>query len=294
MDFSPAERDACRHLVDLALAEDLRGPTGQTADLTCSAVVPPGLTGRAALVARRAGVIAGLPAVEIVCASVGSKLECEALVNDGAAVEPGRKLAIITGPLHSLLIAERTALNFIQHLSGVATLTSRYVAAIAPLPCRILDTRKTIPAWRLLEKYAVRAGGGFNHRMGLYDAVLIKDNHLAATGRQGNVALAVEEARRGVGGTVAVEVEVESLQQLCQALPARPDIIMLDNMSLDDTRAAVACRNQVAPTVLLEASGGVTLETVRAIAETGVDRISVGALTHSAPALDIAMDYLLP
>ncbi|MCS7047311.1 MAG: carboxylating nicotinate-nucleotide diphosphorylase, partial [Gemmataceae bacterium] len=204
---------------------------------------------------------------------------------------PGDHLATISGRMRSLLAAERTALNFLQHLSGIATLTRRYVEAVAGLPVRILDTRKTLPGWRLLEKYAVRQGGGDNHRRGLYDAILIKDNHLAALHRSANPVAAAVLAAQEKCPDLPVEVEVDSLAQLPQALACRPAIVLLDNMSLEQLREAVQRRNRQAPDVLLEASGGVTLQTVRAIAETGVDRISVGALTHSAPALDISLEY---
>ncbi len=176
-----------------------------------------------------------------------------------------------------------------QRLSGIATLTRRYVDAVVGLPCQVLDTRKTTPGWRLLEKYAVRQGGGHNHRMGLYDGILIKDNHLAAMSGTGSIAEAIRIAR---STPLPCEVEVDTLEQLDQALAAKPDIVLLDNMSPDQMRKAVRLRDAVAPHVQLEASGGVTLESIRGIAETGVDRISVGALTHSAPALDIALDYL--
>jgi nicotinate-nucleotide pyrophosphorylase (carboxylating) len=190
------------------------------------------------------------------------------------------------------LTAERTALNFLQRLSGVATRTRLFVAAVAGTRAQILDTRKTTPGWRLLEKYAVRCGGGHNHRLGLYDGVLIKDNHLACLGnRPGAITEAVAAARAGLGTTVPLELEVDGLHQLDEALACRPDIVLLDNMPPEDLRAAVRRRDRDAPGVLLEASGGVTLETVAAIAATGVDRVSVGSLTHSAVALDIALDY---
>ena len=196
----------------------------------------------------------------------------------------GRAAPILTG--------ERTALNFLQRLSGVASLTRQFVDAVAGLPVKILDTRKTTPGWRRLEKYAVRMGGGTNHRIGLFDMVLIKDNHLAALKpRETAIKQAVESARSEFP-TLPVEVEVDSLEQLDQALAVRPDIVLLDNMPPERMREAVARRNAAAPEVKLEASGGVNLQTVRAIAETGVDRISVGALTHSAKALDIALDYI--
>jgi nicotinate-nucleotide pyrophosphorylase (carboxylating) len=193
--------------------------------------------------------------------------------------------------MRAILVGERTALNFLQRLSGVATQTARHAALLAGLKCQLLDTRKTTPGWRLLEKYAVRQGGGHNHRMGLCDGVLIKDNHLAALG-SGGITEAVRLARQMHGTSVPLEIEVDTLDQFDEALAARPDIVLLDNMSADRLREAVRRRDAVAPGVLLEASGGVNLDTLRGLAETGVDRISVGALTHSAVALDIGLDYL--
>jgi nicotinate-nucleotide pyrophosphorylase (carboxylating) len=194
--------------------------------------------------------------------------------------------------MRSILVAERTALNFLQRLSGIATLTARYAERIVGTPAVLLDTRKTTPGWRLLEKYAVRCGGGTNHRLGLYDGVLIKDNHLAALrhGTQG-VAEAVAAARSQYGQRVPIEVEVDTLEQLDVALTAGPDIILLDNMGPERLRQAIARRDALAPSIRLEASGGVNLDTIAAIAATGIDRISVGALTHSAIALDIGLDY---
>jgi nicotinate-nucleotide pyrophosphorylase (carboxylating) len=286
--FRVDEANACHRLVEWALAEDL-GPAG---DLTSQAVIPAELTGRAAFVARTEGVLAGLPAVELVLAAVDDRLRLESHQPEGARLAASTVIATLSGPMRSLLTAERTALNFLQRLSGVATQTRRYVDAVAGLPCRILDTRKTTPGWRLLEKYAVRCGGGHNHRMGLHDGVLIKDNHLAALGpRPDAVAEAVRLARDKYGNRVPLEIEVDTLTQLDVALAARPDIVLLDNMGPADLREAVRRRNAVAPGVLLEASGGITLATVRDAAATGVDRISVGALTHSAPALDIGLDY---
>jgi nicotinate-nucleotide pyrophosphorylase (carboxylating) len=279
--FSPDEAAACRRLIDLALTEDL-GPTG---DRTSLATIPATAVGRAAFVVRRPGVVAGVPAAAMVCAAVDPALAFTAEAADG------KRIATVTGPLRSILAAERTALNFLQRLSGVATLTRGFVDAVAGTKAKILDTRKTTPGWRLLEKYAVRCGGGANHRIGLYDGILIKDNHLAGLG--GDVRKAVEAARNFPGNAgLPVEVEVDTLEQLEVALAVRADIVLLDNMTTDQLRAAVARRDAVAPGVLLEASGGVSLATVRDIAATGVDRISVGALTHSAPALDIALDYL--
>ena len=284
--FTAAEAAACRRLVDLALAEDLDG----AGDRTSTALIPAGQPGRAAFVARTTGVVAGLPAAALVCAAVDEELAFTPTVADDSRVARGVVLATVTGPLQSILVAERTALNFLQRLSGVASLTRRYVDAVAGTRAVVLDTRKTTPGWRLLEKYAVRMGGGTNHRLGLYDGVLIKDNHLAGLG--GDVRRAVELARVSpCSGGVPVEVEVDTLEQLEHALAARADIVLLDNMPPDVMRTAVARRDAVSPGTKLEASGGINLDTIAAVAATGVDRISVGALTHSAPALDIALDY---
>jgi len=218
-------------------------------------------------------------------------------VTEGSFIGPGQPLATIQGPMRGILAGERTALNFLQHLSGIATMTRKYVDAIAGLKCQLLDTRKTFPGWRLLQKYAVRMGGGRNHRMGLFDAILIKDNHLAAVrsipGKGMALAEAVTAARQAMP-KVPVELEVDTLDQLELALGCGPNVIMLDNMSLDHLREAVRLRDQSAPWVLLEASGGITLDTVRSVAETGVDRISIGALTHTVKALDIGLDYESP
>jgi nicotinate-nucleotide pyrophosphorylase (carboxylating) len=293
--FTFEEAAACRRLVEWALAEDL----GKEGDLTSQAVIPIDLQGSAYLVARSPGVLAGLPAVEMVLTGVDGKLRLQSHHKDGNRLAAGDNIATILGPMRSLLEAERTALNFLQRLSGIATLTRRYVDAVAGLPCSILDTRKTTPGWRLLEKYAVRCGGGHNHRMGLFDGVLIKDNHLAALGGAGvpppdyssAIPAAVRLARERYGTRVPLEIEVDNLAQFDLALRAQPDIVLLDNMGLADLREAVRRRNAAAPGVRLEASGGITLAGLRDIAETGVDRISVGALTHSAPALDLGLDY---
>ena len=281
--FTSDEAVACRRLVDLALAEDL----GAFGDRTSRALIPPEQLGRAAFVARTGGVVAGLPAAAMVCA----KLNFTAMLDDGTTVERSTVIATVAGSLREILAAERTALNFLQRLSGIATLTRRYVEAAAGFPAKILDTRKTTPGWRLLEKYAVRMGGGINHRLGLHDGILIKDNHLAGLG--GDVQLAVTMARSAPGNDhLPVEVEVDTLEQLEEALAAKADIVLLDNMPPEMMRIAVQRRDAIALETKLEASGGVSLATVRAIAATGVDRISIGALTHSAPALDIGLDYL--
>ena len=296
--FTPAETAACCKLIDLAFAEDFGGEPAWRGDLTSLFFIPAGEEGVANIVARSAGVIAGLPAVELVFAALSSEFRVACQVEDGASVAANTVLATIAGPTNLLLSGERTALNFLQHLSGIATLTRRYVDAIAGLPAKILDTRKTTPGWRLLEKYAVRQGSGHNHRIGLYDGILVKDNHLAfALSRfRQSIPLIIQNARKQpriskLATKLPIEIEVDTLEQFGDALAGRPDIILLDNMTPEQMRLAVQKRNALAPSVLLEASGGVNLQTVRAIAETGVDRISVGALTHSAPALDIALDY---
>jgi nicotinate-nucleotide pyrophosphorylase (carboxylating) len=291
--FGPDEISACIRLAQVALGEDL----GRAGDITSRALVPDTQQGTAVFVARQPGVVAGLEAARILLSRVDISVTWEWNSRDGVSVEPGTILARTSGRLRSLLAAERVSLNLLQHLSGVATLTNRFVSAVAGLNCKIYDTRKTTPGLRVLEKYAVRAGGGHNHRMGLHDAVLIKDNHLVAWRMQNghpSVADAVRAARKETPPGTLVELEVDSVAQLEEALPASPDIALLDNMSAESMRAAVALRDQRAPGIILEASGGIALDTVRAVAETGVDRISVGALTHSAPALDIALDFQEP
>lgn len=286
--WTPAEADASLALIRLALHEDLN----EAGDLTSQAVLPAELAGQAIFVARAPGVVAGLPVVALVLREVSADLTLHCLVKDGTHMARGDSLAVASGPLRALLTAERTALNFLQRLSGVATKTQQFVAAAAGTQAKILDTRKTTPGWRVLEKYAVRCGGGHNHRMGLYDGILIKDNHLAAMAQAPQaITRAVAAARSALKKPVPLEIEIDGLPQLAEALACQPDMVLLDNMSLNDMRTAVAQRNALAPGVLLEASGGITLERVADIAATGVDRISVGGLTHSAPALDIALDY---
>jgi nicotinate-nucleotide pyrophosphorylase (carboxylating) len=286
MPLTAAETAAARRLIDMGLTEDLDA----VGDVTTRATVPAEISGRAVVVARAQGVVAGLPVAEMVCAAVDPALTFTAAIADGTAVQHGTELATIAGPMRSILTAERTALNFLQRLSGVATLTRRYVEA-AGGKAQVLDTRKTTPGWRLLEKYAVRMGGGHNHRIGLYDGVLIKDNHLwALGGGAAAVPKAVAAAREHAPG-LPVEVEVETWEQFEAALACRPEVVLLDNMPPEQLRRCVERRNEIAPGVLLEASGGVNLRTIGSIAATGVDRISVGAMTHSAAALDIALDY---
>lgn len=285
--FQTHEQTAAKTLIGLALVEDL----GTTGDLTCAALIRPEEQAEVQVVARTAGVLSGSPVGRMVFAELDPAIRWQAHRRDGDLLEQGSVVATVAGPLASLLIGERTMLNFMTHLSGVASITRRFVDAVQGTRAVILDTRKTLPGWRLLEKYAVRCGGGTNHRIGLYDGVLIKDNHLAAWTESASIAQAVQTARDRSPAGIKLEVEVDTLVQLRDALQGQPDIVLLDNMDLDTLREAVQIRDHAAPTVLLEASGGVTLSTVSAIAQTGVERISVGGLTHSAPALDLAFDW---
>mgnify|MGYP000885104251 CR=1 FL=1 len=286
--FGPAEEANARSLIDLAIAEDL----GTRGDITANATIPAQAPGSVRFVARREGVVAGMPVVALVIARFGLEGGWSCLVEDGTHVERGTTLATLKGPMRAVLGLERTALNFLQRLSGVATLTSRFVAAVSATKAVILDTRKTTPGWRSLEKYAVRCGGGRNHRIGLYDAVLIKDNHLAWLASEGDpIGRSIRMARDSAPNAAFVEVEVDGLDQFDRALECGPDIILLDNLGADVLTEAVRRRDARAPGVLLEASGGVDLTTVASLARSGVDRISVGALTHSAPALDIGLDF---
>jgi nicotinate-nucleotide pyrophosphorylase (carboxylating) len=255
-------------------------------DITTAATVLSDRRARCRLVARESGVIAGLALASEAFEQLDNAVTIRIDRDDGSRVEASTPVMFLSGHARGLLSAERVALNFAQRLSGIATLTARYVDAVAGTGAHILDTRKTTPGWRRLEKYAVRAGGGMNHRMDLSNAVLIKDNHLAAV--DGDIAIAVKRARAVAPIGIKVEVECESIGQVRAALDAGADVIMLDNMTLAELREAVKLVDGRAVT---EASGGVTLSTVRQIAETGVDWISVGALTHSAPALDLALDF---
>ena len=266
-------------IVRAALAEDL----GRAGDVT-AALIDADARLKAQFAARKPGRVAGLACVRLAIHALDPTARLEIRLEDGRDAEPGQTIAVIEANARALLSAERTALNLLGRLSGVATLTRAYVSAVAGTRAVIVDTRKTTPGLRALEKYAVRCGGGVNHRFGLDDAILIKDNHVAAAG---GVAEALTRAKAIAGHLTPIEVEVDSLDQLEQALPFAPHVIMLDNFSHEDLRRAVAT---VGGRVRLEASGGVNLDTVRAIAETGVDAISVGALTHSAPVLDIGLD----
>jgi nicotinate-nucleotide pyrophosphorylase (carboxylating) len=277
----PLRTDAVTALVRGALQED-----GAFNDLTTIATVVSDRRSRATLVARQVGVICGVPLALEAFRQLDPKASIRIDAEDGTRVKPSDPVLFVTGHARGLLSAERVALNFMQRLSGIATLTARYVDAVAGTKARILDTRKTTPGWRAIEKYAVRAGGGTNHRLDLSTGVLIKDNHLAAL--DGDVAKAVTRARELAPAGVKVEVECDRVEQVERALEAGADIILLDNMSLEDLARCVTLGRGKA---ILEASGGVNLTTVRAIAETGVDWISVGALTHSAPAMDLALDF---
>ncbi len=296
IDWDAAVREDLRQLLSLAVREDLGD-----GDRTSSALVPEDSTGTADVVARQKGVVAGRAAIAEVTAMFDPGLRWTAKLEDGQVVLPGQPIGTLQGPAGGLLAAERLVLNLLGRLSGIATLTRRYVEAIAGTGARIYDTRKTTPGWRRLEKYAVRCGGGRNHRTGLFDAILIKDNHLAlgSSGRgfASSAADAVGRARRWADASgkaedgLIVEVEVDTLEQFDEVLPAGPDIVLLDNMPPDVLREAVARRDAADQRVELEASGGVSLETVAAIAGSGVDRISVGALTHSAQSLDVGLDW---
>ncbi len=311
-DFQQFQWDAsvdadCRAIVRLAVAEDL----GKQQDWTTVALVPADRDGAANVVTRETGIVAGMPAVATVIEEMAMekrsiekkspRLSAEILVSDGETVEAGTTLIRLQGNVRDLLTLERTLLNLLSRLMGIATLASQYVAEVEGTKAKVYDTRKTTPGWRRLEKYAACCGGASNHRMGLYDAVLIKDNHLAQRGSAASdAATAVRDARSFLESSsnsqhnladLVVEIEVDTLDQLAAVLPAKPDIVLLDNMPPAVLRKAVAMRDESDAKIQLEASGGVNLKTLREIASTGVERISVGALTHSARSLDIGLDW---
>jgi nicotinate-nucleotide pyrophosphorylase (carboxylating) len=298
MSFGTREQAAARTLIELGLAEDLGDAGNRPGDITSCALISPDAHGRVAIVARAPGIIAGLPVAALVFEMLDPSVAFRPACRDGDRIAAGCAVAEVSGAVRSLLIGERTALNFLTHLAGIATLTRQFVEAVSGTRAAIYDTRKTLPGWRLLEKYAVRAAGGKNHRLGLYDMVLIKDNHLAAWlagGTNRTIAGAVRAARGSVPAERAtamkIEVEVDSLAQLADALEGEPDLVLLDNMTCQQMRQAVALRDARSAKVELEASGGVSLNSVTDIAQTGVERISVGALTHSVCALDLAFDW---
>ncbi len=267
--------------VERALAEDVG-----SGDLT-AALIPADRLGRATVITREAAIVCGIPYVDASFRQVDARVQVSWAAREGAAVAANQLLFTVSGPARALLTGERTALNFLQLLSGTATTAHAYAALVEGTGCRVLDTRKTVPGLRTAQKYAVRVGGGQNHRIGLFDGILIKENHIMAAG---SIANAVARARAG-GADVPVEVEVESLDELRQAIAARADIAMLDDFSLEDMRAAVALNHAALHPLKLEASGGITKETIRAIALTGVDYVSVGSLTKHVHAVDLSMRF---
>jgi nicotinate-nucleotide pyrophosphorylase (carboxylating) len=274
--------ETIRELIRLALAEDVGA-----GDITTNSTIPEGQRSTARVVVKAEGVFFDGGVTEAVLGELDASVSVEVLVGDGERVAPGTVAARVTGATRAILTGERLVLNFLQRLSGVATLTARYVAAVEGTGVALLDTRKTTPGMRTLEKAAVAAGGGSNHRQGLYDMALVKDNHIAAAGGIGRAVAAVRES----APDVAVEVEVTDLERLRQALEAGADRVMLDNMSLESMAEAIRVARAWEPAPEIEASGGVTLESIRRIADLGPDFISVGALTHSAPALDISLEF---
>ncbi len=281
MDFSIKENIQIDKIIEQALLEDIG-----TGDITTESIIPPNLKAKGIIKTSEEGVVAGLDVACLVFQKLDSEIIFQEKIKDGTKITPNKVLAEITGSAQTILQGERVALNFLQRMSGIATITSKFCQEIKDFPVRIVDTRKTTPGLRILEKYAVRMGGGYNHRFGLYDAVLIKDNHIAVAG---GIKSAVNSIRKQISHTVKIEVEVENLSQLQEALKMKVNIIMLDNMDLETMKEAV---KMVKSKALIEASGGITLEKVREIAQTGVDLISVGALTHSVKSLDISMEII--
>jgi len=281
MDFSIKENILIDKIIEQALLEDIG-----TGDITTESIIPSNLKAKGIIKTSEEGVVAGLDIVFLVFKKLDSEICFQPKIKDGNKILPGEILAEITGSAQTILKGERVALNFLQRMSGIATITFKFCQKAKDFPVRIVDTRKTTPGLRILEKYAVRMGGGYNHRFGLYDAVLIKDNHIAVAG---GIRSAVNSVRKQISHTAKIEVEVKNLSQLQEALKVQVDIIMLDNMDLDTMKEAVKMAKGKA---IIEASGGITLEKVRKIAQTGVDLISVGALTHSVKALDISMEIL--
>ena len=293
--------DDLRQLIRLAVREDL----DRYQDWTTTTLVPADATGEADVVAKEAGLACGLNAVKIVIDELQCSIKWQERCADGDPLDAGKCLGSIRGPAREILTCERLLLNLIGRLSGVASETAKYVKAVASSQCRIFDTRKTTPGWRRLEKYAVRCGGGWNHRTGLFDGVLIKDNHRMLASQQSEAVSAgqlVNQARKGLAEATAsglldraliVEIEVDTLEELRSVCPQHPDIVLLDNMAGPLLREAVQVRNELSPATELEASGGITLATVSEAAASGVDRISIGAITHSAHCLDVGLDWRL-
>lgn len=288
--FAQLETVAAERLLDLALREDLAGAV----DVTSESTISKNAQGRVQIVSRSAGIVSGIPIINQVLAAVDESLTLESTIDDGSRVTSGTVVASMSGPVRGLLTAERTILNFMTHLSGIATLTSEFVQQAKGTNAVILDTRKTLPGWRVLAKYAVRCGGGTNHRMGLFDGCLIKDNHIASWRERhvdGSLAELIADVRSQLGEKLPIEIEVDTVGQLIDVLVASPEIVLLDNMTNDELVQAVSARDLASPSTQLEASGGVNIKTVAGIARTGVDRISVGALTHSAPNFDLGFDW---
>ncbi|TWT62790.1 carboxylating nicotinate-nucleotide diphosphorylase [Rubinisphaera italica] len=284
--WEAAEQQAAERLIVIALEEDF----GQRGDVTSLMFIDPARTGRVRIATRKPGRIAGVPIIPLVLQQIDPTIKYKLDGADGDELQSGQSIAVLEGAVQKILMAERTILNFMTHLSGVATLTSSYVAKAQGTKAQILDTRKTLPGYRLLEKYAVRCGGGCNHRMGLYDAVMLKDNHLASMTHKAPAEL-ISSVREKFAD-ISIIIEIDQLDQMPSVLSWKPDVILLDNMSNEDMTKALKIRDQHNKDVLLEASGGINLQTVAAIANTGVDRISVGELTHSAPALDLGFDWI--
>lgn len=280
--LNPLPPHIIKRCVELAFSEDL----GRAGDITTASIISPEATTSARIVARQPGIIAGLEVARYAFASTSSEISFNSRIEDGQPVKSNSLIAEISGPATGILIAERTALNFLGHLSGIATLTHQFVQAIEGTNARICCTRKTTPGLRAMEKFAVRAGGGINHRFGLDDAVLIKDNHIAVAG---GIIPALRAAKSSTGHMIRIEIEVDRLDQLADAMAEGVDVVMLDNMAPDILREAVAI---ISGRAISEASGGVNLASVKAIAEAGVDMISVGAITHSAPTLDLGLDFV--
>ena len=268
-------------IIDIALKEDL-GP----GDITTSAIIDPSIKGKARLLAKEEIILAGVEVFSRVFSLLDTEIVVECNYHDGDVVPEGDYICIVKGSMKGILSGERTALNFLQHLSGIATLTRRYVEKIDPSQVRVIDTRKTTPGLRILEKYAVRMGGGFNHRFGLFDGILIKDNHIAVAG---SISEALAKIKGRVPHTLKIEVEVDDIKGVEEAIRAGADAILLDNMSLEEIREAVSIAGG---RVLLEASGGVTLESIEGISQTGINLISVGAITHSARSVDISLEVI--
>jgi len=281
MDFLIKENILIGKIIEQAILEDIG-----TGDITTESIIPSNLKVKGIIKTSEEGVIAGLDIVYLIFRKLDPEIIFQEKIKDGTKIAQGKVLAEITGPARIILKGERVALNFLQRMSGIATITSKFCQEVKDFPVRIVDTRKTTPGLRIIEKYAVRMGGGHNHRFGLYDTVLIKDNHIAAAG---GIKLAVNSIRKQISHTVKIEVEVENLSQLQEILEMKVDIIMLDNMDLNTMKKAV---KMIKGKALIEASGGITLEKVRKIAQTGVDLISVGALTHSVKSLDISMEIV--